>query len=218
ATAQPISVSVLDGYGVTNATVTATVTNSLGTSIANLTFTYNSTQAVYVASLSVPAAANPLTMTVTATAPGEIGITNLVVNYSVIGPPSNDNFTNATLIPAGGGAYVENNRFATLEANEPKHDGDNNDAASVWWSWMPTANTNVFINTIGSKVENVVAVYTGSALANLQPVMATNSSLILYKPAQLSFNAQAYTTYYIAVASAGSNALGTVALNVVPGG
>lgn len=218
ATAQPISVTVLDGYGVTNATVTATVTNSLGTSIANLTFTYNSTQTVYVASLSVPAAANPLTMRVTATAPGEIGITNLVVNYSVIGPPPNDNFTNATLVPAGGGAYVENNRFATLEANEPKHDGDKNDAASLWWSWMPLANTNVLINTIGSKVDNVLAVYTGGTLASLQSVTATSSSLTLYKPAQLSFNAQAYTTYYIAVASASSNALGTVTLNVAPGG
>ena len=87
------------------------------------------------------------------------------------------------MVPAGGGAYVENNQFATLEANEPKHDGDNNDAASVWWSWMPIANTNVFIDTIGSKVDNVLAVYTGSTLANLQSVTATNSSLTLYKPA-----------------------------------
>lgn len=67
-------------------------------------------------------------------------------------------------------------------------------------------------------MDNVLAVYTGSALANLQSVTATSSSLTLYKPAQLSFNAQAYTTYYIAVASASSNALGTVALNVAPGG
>ncbi len=215
--AQPISVTVNDVFGVTNATVTALVTNNLGTVIANLTFANNG-QGNYSASLSVPAAANPLTMTVTATAPGEFGITNLAVNYSVIGTPPNDNFTNATVVPASGGAYVENNRFATLESGEPKHDGDTNDVASLWWSWMPTANTNVFINTIGSKVDNVLAVYTGSALVNLSSVAATNSSLTLYKPAQMSFNAQAGTTYYIAVASASSNTLGTIALNVVPGG
>lgn len=216
ATAQPISVTVNDVFGVTNATVTAVVTNDLGALIANLTFA-NIGQGNYSNSLSVPAAADPLTMIVAATAPGEIGTTN-VINYSVVAAPSNDNFTNATKVPAAGASYVENDRFATLELNEPRHDGDKNDAASLWWAWTPTVNTNVFVNTVGSKVDNVLAVYTGGSLAGLQSVATTHSSLTLYKPAQLSFSAQANTTYYIAVASASSNSLGTLDLNVVPGG
>lgn len=217
ATAQPISVTVLDGYGVTNATVTASVTNSLGAVIANLTFA-NSGQGNYSASLSVPAVAYPLTMIVTATAPGEIGTSN-VVNYSVVVPPPNDNFTNATKVPAGGGIYVENNRFATIETNEPAQDGDPSRAASLWWSWTPTADTNVLINTVGSKVDNVLAVYTGTVLATNMPVVAaTSSSLSLYKPAQLSFNAQAGVTYHFAVASTTSNALGTLVVQLAPGG
>ena len=215
-TPQPISVLVNDVFGVTNATVTALVTNDLGAVITNLTFP-NIGQGNYSNSLSVPAAADPLTMIVAATAPGEIGTTN-VINYSVVAAPPNDNFTNATKVPASGAGFVENNRFATLEPNEPKHDGNKNDAASLWWAWAPTMDTNVFINTVGSKVDNVLAVYTGTSLAGLQSVAATNSSLTLYKPAQLSFNAQANTTYYIAVASASSNSLGTVDLNIVPGG
>jgi Pro-kumamolisin, activation domain/Divergent InlB B-repeat domain len=218
AATQPITVTVIDGYGVTNATVTAVVTNNLGSVVANLTFTNASGQADYNASLSVPSAANPLTMIVTATAPNEAGNTN-AVNYLVIGPPPNDNFIDATKIPAGGGSYLENNTYATIETNEPAEDGDQNRAASLWWSWTPTASTNVFIDTIGSKVENVLAVYTGAVLAKSMPqVAATNSSLTLYKPAQLSFNAQGGVTYRIAVASESSNSLGTVALNVVPGG
>ncbi|MGD0087980.1 MAG: protease pro-enzyme activation domain-containing protein [Verrucomicrobiota bacterium] len=216
-TAQPISVAVSDVFGVTNATITGAVTNNLGISIASLTFTNAAGQSVYSASLSVPAAANPLTMTVRATAPGEIGITN-VINYTIVGPPPNDNFSNATKVPITGASYVENNRFATLEPGEPKHDGFRNDGGSLWWAWTPAADTNVFINTIGSKVDNALAVYTGGALTSLQSVVATNSNLILYKPAQLNFSAQAGTTYYLAVASTSSNSLGTVALNVVPGG
>ncbi len=216
-TPQPISVTVNDVYGVTNAAVTAVVTNSLGATVTTLTFTNGAGQSVYNATLSVPAAANPLTMIINATAPGEIGTTN-VVNYSIIGPPPNDNFTNATKVSSAGGFYVANNRFATIETNEPAHDGDQNRAASLWWSWTPTADTNVFIDTVGSKVDNVLAVYTGGTLTSLQPVVATNSSLSLYKPAQLSFNAQANTTYHIAVASAASNSLGTLLFQLAPGG
>jgi Pro-kumamolisin, activation domain len=214
---QAVIVTVNDSYGVTNATVTAVVTNNLGSVVANLTFTNASGQADYNASLSVPAAANPLTMVVTATVPGEVGNTN-VINYLVIGRPPNDNFANATKVPAEGGSYLENNTFATIETNEPTEGGDQSRAASLWWSWTPTASTNVFIDTIGSKVENILAVYTGGSLPTLQSVAAANSSLTLYKPAQLSFNAQGGVTYRIAVASVSSNSLGTVALNVVPGG
>lgn len=215
-TTQPISVAVNDVYSITNATVVATVTNNLGAVVANLTFA-NSGLGNYSASLSVPAAANPLTMIVIATAPGEVPNTN-VVNYSVIGAPPNDNFANATAVPASGGSYIENNQLATLETGEPKHNGDKNDAHSVWWVWKSTADTNVLINTIGSTVDNVLAVYTGGVLTNLQPVAGASSSLILYQPAQLSFNAQSGTSYYIAVAGASSSSKGTVALNIVPGG
>ena len=216
ATAQPISVTVNDVFGVTNATVSGVVTNNLGAVIANLSFANNGL-GNYSASLPVPAAGNPLTMVIGATAPGEIGITN-VLNYSVIVPPANDNFTNATGVPINGASYLANNRFATLETGEPKHNGDKSDAASLWWAWTPTVNTNVLMDTIGSTVENVLAVYTGSTLTSLQSVVGANSILSIYKPARLSFNAQAGTTYYIAVASASSNALGTVGLDVIPGG
>ncbi len=101
---------------------------------------------------------------------------------------------------------------------EPPHDGVTNDAASLWWSWTPSASTNVFIDTIGSKIDTVLAVYTGSTLVSLQPVAAAKGSVSQFKPASVSFNAQAGVTYRIAVASVSSNSLGSLVLHVIPGG
>ncbi len=202
------------GFNVTNATITAVVSGG-----GNLTFTNTSKPAgaVYGAVLAVPSSVSSLTMTVTATAPNVVGTTN-VVYYSLVPLPSNDNFANATKVPVAGGTYLANNRFATIETNEPAHDGDRNDAASLWWSWTPTATTNVLIDTIGSKIDNVLAVYTGSALLTLKSVAATNGSAAQFKPAHVSFNAQAGVTYRIAVAGSSSSSLGSLVLHITPGG
>ncbi len=216
---QQIFVTVNDVYGVTNATVTAAIPG-----ITNITFLNNGQSPdatagdnIYSATFNVPAATTPITMTVIATATNEIAVTN-VINYSIVQPPPNDNFASATKVPAAGGSYLENNRFATIETNEPSHDGDASVAASLWWQWTPASSTNVFINTVGSKIDTVLAVYTGNALTSLQQVAATNSSLSQYEPAQISFNGQAGTTYHIVVASVSSNSVGSINLNVAPGG
>jgi hypothetical protein len=219
-TPQTVFVTVNDGgFDVTNATVTAVIPG-----VTNLTLLNDgqppdvkSNDAIYSATFQVPALVSSLTMTVIASAPDEIGATN-IINYSVVTPPPNDNFSNATKVAAGGATFFSNNRFATIETNEPAHDGDKNDAASLWWQWTPPAATNVFIDTIGSKIDNVLAVYTGSALVSLQPVAATNGSVLQFKPAYVSFNAQANVTYRIAVASVSSNSLGSLVLHITPGG
>jgi hypothetical protein len=136
--------------------------------------------------------------------------------YGIIPPPTNDAFTNAIVVPAGGASYQANNQSATLEPGEPEHDGDPSVAASLWWAWTPATSTNVLMDTTGSVVDNVLAVYTGSSLVSLQPVTATESDLGLFQPAQVSFSAQAGTTYYIAVASANSNSVGSLVLTVAP--
>jgi subtilase family serine protease len=217
---QTVFVTVNDGgYDVTNATVTAAIAG-----ITNLTLLNDgnppdvySNDAIYSAAFQVPAGVSSLTMTVTASATNEIGATN-VIYYSAVPLPPNDNFSSATKVPAVGGAYVSNNKFATIETNEPAHDGDTNAAASLWWNWTPLANTNVFIDTIGSKIDTVLAVYTGSSLITLTSVAATNGSVAQYKPAYVNFNAQANVTYHIAVASVSSNSLGSLVLHITPGG
>ena len=156
--AQPIFVKVKDIFGVTNATVTASIPG-----VTNLTFTNNGQSPdtlagdpVYSALLQVPASTAPLTMTVATSAPGKVGSTN-VVNYTVVPPPPNDNFTNATKIPAGGALILSNNKFASIEPGEPFHAGVPTVAASLWWTWSPTSNTNVLIDATGSAIDAVVA-------------------------------------------------------------
>ncbi|HTI98743.1 MAG TPA: protease pro-enzyme activation domain-containing protein [Dongiaceae bacterium] len=217
-TNQTIAINVLDVYRVTNATVTATINGT------NLVALDDGTgpdavggDGIYTASFDAPNAPASLVMTVSATATNEIGVTNQFY-YDIVALPPNDNFANATKVPAAGGSYEANNRFATLEIDEPLHGGDAKVAASLWWSFTPTVSTNILVDTTGSRVENVLAVYTNNTLISLTSVAATNSTLTQGKPARLSFAAHAGTAYRIAVASASTNALGTVWLHVVPGG
>ncbi len=121
-------------------------------------------------------------------------------------------------MPAAGATYLSNNRFATIEPGEPAHNGDGSVAASLWWQWTPVTTANVFIDTIGSKIDTVLAVYTGSTLSTLVQVAAANGSASLNAPAYVSFNAQAGVTYRIAVASSSSNSVGSLVLHVTPGG
>jgi hypothetical protein len=219
-TTQKIFVTINDGgYDVTNATVTVAIPG-----VTNLTLLNNgvppdvtANDAIYSGAFQVPASVTSLTMTVTASATNEIGATN-VVYYSVVPVPSNDNFANAIKVPVAGATYLANNQFATIETNEPQHDGDASVAASLWWQWTPSTTTNVLIDTIGSKIDNVLAVYTNSTLTTLQSVAATNGSVLLFEPAHLGFTALAGVTYRIAVASVSSNSLGSLVLRVTPGG
>ena len=216
---QPIFAKVKDLFSVTNATVRAAITGS-----TNLTFANNGQppdvlagDAIYSASLWVPASPGLLTVTVVAAATNKIGATN-VVTYTIVPPPSNDNFVNATKVPAEGGFILSNNRFATIETNEPFHGGLTTVAASLWWAWSPTGNTNVLVDATGSAIDAVVAVYSGNDLTRLQPVAAAVGSVAQKKTAHLSFNAQAGVAYQIAVASADTNSLGSIRLRIAPGG
>ena len=219
-TTQDVFVTVGDGgLDVTNAIVTVVIPG-----VTNLTLRNDGQppdaipiDAVYSGSFQVPAGVSLLSMTVTASATNEVGATN-VLFYSAV-TVLNDNFANATKVPAAGAAYGSNNRQATIEPNEPVHNGDTNVAASLWWSWTPLTTTNVLIDTIGSKIDTLLAVYTGSALATNMPVVASASgSVSQLQPAFVTFNAQAGITYHIAVASVDSNSVGSLALHVVPGG
>lgn len=214
--AQPVFVTI---PGVTNATVFATIAGS--STVLNFLNDGQppdlvSNDSVYSAMLQVPQAPGSVTLTLVALATGRPAYTN-TLSYGIVPPALNDNFANATKVPVSGASYVENNRYATIEHGEPLHDGDANMAGSLWWAWTPTANTSVLIDSSGSRVENVLAVYTGSTLAKLQQVAATSSDIAAVHPSRLSFNAQAGQAYYIALASATTNSLGSLHLSILPG-
>ena len=216
-TTEKIFVQVTDALSVTNATVVATVNNT------NLNFRNDgvapdasANDNIYTANLTVPDSTNDLTLSFLITAPGKTNSTN-VVTYVVLPPPVNDYFANAIKVPVTGAFYLSNNKFATMETNEPLHAGVATVTNSLWWNWTPTGNTNVFVDTTGSAIDTVLAVYTGLAVNSLTQVVATND-VGGKKQAYLNFNATAGTAYRIAVASASSNSVGSLRFRVTPGG
>jgi hypothetical protein len=214
---QPIFVSVSDVRPVVNATVVATVNGT------NLVFRNDGVapdvmghDSTYSANLTGPAGTNDLTLQFLVTAPGKTNSTNFVT-YTVAPIPANDYFANATKAPVAGALYLANNKYATMETGEPRHAGLLGTAGSLWWNWTPASSTNVLLDTSGSDIDTVLAVYTGTVVSNLTPVIATNN-VGTRKQAYLSLNASSGTTYRIAVASVNSNSMGSLRFRIAPGG
>jgi len=123
---------------------------------------------------------------------------------SVEGPPANDAFSAAQELGADlPTAASGTTRRATKEPNEPNHGGDVG-GHSVWYSWTPTSSGPVDLS-VCSYGENgfvaVLAMYTGSGLGSLTPVVSAESKSTECGPnpdtTQLAVTAG--TKYWIAV-------------------
>jgi hypothetical protein len=89
------------------------------------------------------------------------------------GEPANDNFANATTIPEPLTAVAQQSTdLATFETNEPTPScNDPGDlGATVWYKFIPSADVSVALDTFTSNFDTVVAIYTGTALTNLEEV------------------------------------------------
>jgi photosystem II stability/assembly factor-like uncharacterized protein len=111
--------------------------------------------------------------------------------------PPNDDFASAqvmtgtTVTRAG-----DTNEGATKQAGEQSHAG-NVGGASIWYRWTPTGSGQVTIDTFGSNFDTLLAVYTGSSVGLLTPIVSNDDTGGLQS--QVSFTATAGTTYQIAV-------------------
>lgn len=110
---------------------------------------------------------------------------------------SNDHFANRAVLSGRVGKVKVHNRIATLQAGELAHAGMTG-GRSVWWTWTPSSTGRVTLNTSGSSVDTVLAVYTGSQLQSLVPV-AQNDNAGSAGTSSVSFQATAGTPYQIAV-------------------
>ncbi|MEO7677413.1 MAG: hypothetical protein ABIV39_11690, partial [Verrucomicrobiota bacterium] len=136
--------------------------------------------------------------------------------------PVNDDFANATVVPASSTGVTGSNAGATLEPGEPDHVSAANGTNSVWWVWTPTVSAPVTIDTSGSPsdvdssgLDTQLAVYTGSSLNSLTQI-ASSEDTATDATSLVTFNAVAGTTYHIAVAGY-NNEPGTVHLNFTTG-
>jgi hypothetical protein len=112
--------------------------------------------------------------------------------------PSNDNFTNAALIPSDGITSDVTTTYASRENGEPEHAG-NPGGHSLWWTWTAPAIGIVSINTAGSDFNTLLGVYTGSALTNLTVVTNSDGAKLGSGVAYVKFIVSQGTQYQIAL-------------------
>lgn len=112
--------------------------------------------------------------------------------------PGNDDFANPRLLEGDEVETTGVNFGATKEPGEPNHAGDPG-GASVWFAWKAPRAERVTIDSCSFDAwENVVAVYRGSSLQNLEAV-GSSSSQPKEACRELEFLAGSAATYRIAV-------------------
>jgi Metallo-peptidase family M12/FG-GAP-like repeat/Carboxypeptidase regulatory-like domain len=125
------------------------------------------------------------------------------LSWSYANPPPNDNFANALILAGASGSVVGTNRDATKEPGEPDHAGGPG-GASIWYRWTAPNSGPITFDAIGFRNQTsnsfryltaLIAVYIGSSLSTLNPVVANATDN------RVTFKATAGTTYQIAIDS-----------------
>ena len=131
-----------------------------------------------------------------------------------VGPaaPANNSFATAQVITGDEGRIKSSNWLATKETGEPNHAQDPG-GKSVWYKFQAPGSGQVYFDTMGSTVDTVMAVYTGTGVSALTLVAnnddADASAGVL--TSRVGFAATAGTVYYIAVDGSNGEA-GTIVL------
>jgi hypothetical protein len=129
--------------------------------------------------------------------------------------PANDHFANAIAISGSSATVNGSTGFATLELDEPPHNGRLAAGASAWWRWTAPSSGLVTIDTQGSAVDTLLAVYSGDSLVNLVPLAANNNVAPGSTWSQVRIPVQAGSLYRIAIAQPTAAPLGgNVRLNL----
>jgi len=134
----------------------------------------------------------------------------MVLAASAQAAPDNDDFLNAK--PLSGpplSVEFDDNKGATKQGGEPDHAG-NAGGHSVWYSWTPSIGAHVVVGTctLGGNLNTLLAVYTGSAVNSLTPVVSNDERAedrCNPTDSEVAFDASAGTTYRIAVDGKGGS-------------
>lgn len=136
------------------------------------------------------------TGTISATLNG-YGTGESTLTITVFSGVRNDNFALRAKLNGATFFATATSAQATAEAGEPAHAG-NTAAKSLWWTWTAPESGPVTISTDGSSFDTVLAVYEGSAVNALQPVINNNDASGSTTSA-VRFNVVEGHTYQIAV-------------------
>jgi len=126
--------------------------------------------------------------------------------------PTNDNFAARTVLTGNSGAPSGNNLFATRETGESAL-MTGAGGHTVWWKWVAPASGQVTLDTHGSAIDTVLAVYpTNSGVAGLVPIAVNDNDGNSSGVSGLLFMASAGVEYEIAIDGM-AGAQGALALN-----
>ena len=113
--------------------------------------------------------------------------------------PGNDDFANPRLLEGDEVETTGVNFGATKEPGEPNHAGDPG-GASVWFAWKAPRAERVTVDSCSFDAwEDVVAVYRGTSLQNLEAVGSSSSQPKEASCREIEFLAGSAATYWIAV-------------------
>ena len=134
-------------------------------------------------------------------------------------PPANDGFASASQLSGANATGSVGIGAATKEAGEPNH-ADDAGGHSVWWRWTAPSSGQVTVNTCASNFDTLLAVYTGTTLGSLTPIVSNDDALTgcpgRGAASRASFATVAGTTYRIAVDGFnGATGNASLALNLV---
>ena len=129
--------------------------------------------------------------------------------------PANDMIADAIVIPALPAQVTGSSVGATVEPNElPLFSFSV--WASVWWRWTATTTGRVYVDTLGSSFDTVVAVFSGHPVTARYP-LARDDDGAGGSASRIDFQAIAGIEYYFAVKGF-LGASGDVVLNIWQGG
>ena len=120
---------------------------------------------------------------------------SLQISLEQITPPANDNFDSAEIITSLPFSVTVDNTNATIEPGEGTECFSQ--FRSVWYSFSPTENVDVRLNTLGSAVQGNVSIYlaTGPSISDLNFVTCTGGS------SSAHIQLEAGNTYFLRVDS-----------------
>ncbi len=128
----------------------------------------------------------------------------------------NDLFTKRSRIRGPSGSVAASTLNAGVEDDEPDH-VESPWGGSVWYSWIAPRDSIVDLDTIGSGIDTVLAVYTGDSLPALEALAASDDAQLGYyfgRWSSVRFEVTGGVEYSIAVGGAGG-ITGAIRLNWV---
>ena len=121
---------------------------------------------------------------------------NFVLRLSV--SASNDNLANRLTLTGGSGSFAGINVCASKEVGEPNHAG-NAGGHSVWFRWVAPRSGAALFTTEGSRIDTLLAVYTGSGYGDLSLVAENDDVGGGQLSSSVAFPVSAGVEYLIAV-------------------